>query len=91
MNEAILAYNVPAMIGGVVAMVLMIVFADQVVWRPLVAWSQRFKVEDVAAAVEPNSWVLDLARRSTRLRQVLSMFDTSQHSMLGAGLRPKLS
>ena len=89
MNEAILASNVPAMIGGVVAMVLMIVFADQVVWRPLAAWSQKFKVEDVAAVVEPHSWVLDLVRRSTWLRQVLSMFDTSQRSMLGAGLRPK--
>jgi NitT/TauT family transport system permease protein len=89
MNEAILASNVPAMIGGVVAMVLMIVFADQVVWRPLAAWSQKFKVEDVAAVVEPHSWVLDLARRSTWLRQVLSMFDTPQRSMRGAGLRPK--
>jgi NitT/TauT family transport system permease protein len=89
MNEAILASNVPAMIGGVVAMVLMIVFADQVVWRPLAAWSQKFKVEDVAAVVEPHSWVLDLARRSTWLRQVLSMFDTSQRSMVGGGLRPK--
>jgi NitT/TauT family transport system permease protein len=89
MNEAILAYNVPAMIAGVVAMVLMIVFADQVVWRPLAAWSQRFKVEDVAAVVEPHSWVLDLVRRSTWLRQVRSIFDTSQRSMLGHGLRPQ--
>jgi NitT/TauT family transport system permease protein len=43
MNEAMLANNVPAMIADVIAMVLMIVFADQVVWRPLVAWSQRLR------------------------------------------------
>ena len=43
MNEAMLADNVPAMIADVIAMVLMIVFADQVVWRPLVAWSQRLQ------------------------------------------------
>jgi NitT/TauT family transport system permease protein len=91
MNEAILASNVPAMIGGVVAMVLMIVFADQVVWRPLAAWSQKFKVEDIAAVVEPHSWVLDLARRSTWLRQVLSVFDTSQRSMLDGWRRPLLN
>ena len=83
MNEAILA-NVPAMIGGVVAMVLMIVFADQVVWRPLAAWSQKFKVEDVAAVVEPHSWVLDLARRSTWLRQALDIRHVAAFDAEGA-------
>ena len=85
MNEAMLADDVPAMIADVIAMVLMIVFADQVVWRPLVAWSQRFKVEDVAGTVEPKSWVLDLARRSARLRKLFSVFDSSQRSMLRVG------
>jgi len=90
MNEAMLANNVPAMVADVIAMVLMIVFADQVVWRPLVAWSQRFKVEDVASVVEPKSWVLDLVRRSTWLRKLLTVFDTSHRSMIGTSFRPRL-
>jgi NitT/TauT family transport system permease protein len=90
MNEAMRANNVPAMVADVIAMVLMIVFADQVVWRPLVAWSLRFKVEDVAAVVEPRSWVLDLARRSTWLRRLLTVFDTSHRSMIGSSLQPRL-
>src|ERR1700722_1755783 len=53
MNAAMRANDVPAMIADVIAMVLMILFADQVVGRPLVAWSQRFKVEAVSGAVEP--------------------------------------
>jgi NitT/TauT family transport system permease protein len=91
MNEAMLADDVPAMIADVIAMVLMIVFADQVVWRPLVAWSQRFKVEDVAGTVEPKSWVLDLARRSARLRKLFSVFDSSERSMLAVGTRTSLA
>jgi NitT/TauT family transport system permease protein len=85
MNEAMLANNVPAMIADVIAMVLMIVFADQVVWRPLVAWSQRFKVEDVSGSVEPKSWVLTLARRSVRVRKLFAFFDPAERSMLSVG------
>ncbi|HEV8071554.1 MAG TPA: ABC transporter permease subunit [Planctomycetaceae bacterium] len=85
MNEAILQGDVPAMVAAVIAMVLMIVFVDQVVWRPLVAWSQRFKVEDLAATTEPKSWVLSLIRRSAPLRNFLSALDASRHSLLMTG------
>jgi len=47
---------------GVLAMLGMIVCVDQIVWRPLVAWSHKFTDE------EPNntshSWVLERLRRS---------------------------
>ncbi len=82
MNEAIIQGDVPAMVAAVIAMVMMIVFVDQVVWRPLVAWSQRFKVEDLAATTEPNSWVLTLIRRSAPLREFLAALDRWRHSLL---------
>ena len=49
---------------AVVAMVLMIVTLDQLVWRPIVAWSERFKMEDTAGVDTPKSWVMSLFRRS---------------------------
>jgi len=55
-----------AMVGALVAMMVMIVVVDQLFWRPLVAWSARFKFEDVGGGPAPRSWVLDLLRR-TRL------------------------
>jgi NitT/TauT family transport system permease protein len=85
MNEAILQGDVPAMVAAVIAMVLMIVFVDQVVWRPLVAWSQRFKVEDLAASTEPKSWVLSLIRRSAPLRDFMIALDASRRSLLMTG------
>ena len=90
MNEAMLANDVPAMVADVIAMVLMIVFADQVVWRPLVAWSQRFKVEDVAARSSPSRGCSTWPGVPRWLRGIVSVFDASRRSMLGAGSQPRL-
>ncbi|MGE5414863.1 MAG: ABC transporter permease [Syntrophomonadaceae bacterium] len=59
-----------AMLWAIVAMATMIIAVDQLLWKPLVAWSQRFRVEELASAEKPRSWVLDLVRRSPLLRHV---------------------
>jgi NitT/TauT family transport system permease protein len=77
MSEAISRGDATAMVAAIVAMTVMIVLVDQVVWRPIVAWSQRFKVEEVAELDAPTSWVLDTLRRSMvleRFRGVLARF-----------------
>ncbi len=61
-----------AMVWAIVAMALMILAVDQLLWKPLVAWSQRFRLEEISGAPPARSWVLDLVRRSwlaRRLRQ----------------------
>ncbi len=62
--------NGPAMVYGVLAMVAMIVLLDQVLWRPVIVWAQRFRVEETAGAETPRSWFLDLLRRSGLLRRI---------------------
>ncbi|MFI5395408.1 MAG: ABC transporter permease [Candidatus Binatia bacterium] len=64
MSVAIDHGDVPAMLFAIVAMVTMIVAVDQLVWRPVIAWSQKFKIEETEAATVPSSWMLDLLRRS---------------------------
>lgn len=64
MSVAIEHGDVRAMLSAVVAMVTMIVAVDQLVWRPVIAWSQKFKIEETEAATVSESWVLDLLRRS---------------------------
>ena len=49
---------------GVLAMVLMIVLLDQLLWRPVVAWAKKFRVEEGGAQEETTSWFLDWLRRS---------------------------
>ncbi|HZL34914.1 MAG TPA: ABC transporter permease subunit [Tepidisphaeraceae bacterium] len=51
-------------IGAVIAMVTMIVAVDQLFWRPIVAWSERFKMEETAETDKPQSWVLELFQNS---------------------------
>lgn len=64
MNEAINQGNTPCMIAAIIAMIIMIVVVDQLIWRPIVVWSQRFKLEDSADADKPQSWVLSLLAHS---------------------------
>ncbi len=49
---------------GVLAMVLMIVALDQLLWRPVVAWAKKFRVEEGGAQEETTSWFLDWLLRS---------------------------
>jgi NitT/TauT family transport system permease protein len=59
-----------AIIGGIATMVGVIVLMDQLIWRPVIAWAQKFKFEQVEAVESPHSRVLDFLRRS----KVLPLF-----------------
>jgi NitT/TauT family transport system permease protein len=56
--------NVRAVIWGLLTLVLVIVLLDQLIWRPLLAWSDRFKVEMVESDNPPTSWFYDALRDS---------------------------
>lgn len=62
MSLAIERGDVRGQLLGVLAMLGMIVFFDQVVWRPVVAWSQKFTDEDSGG--EHHSWMWERIRRS---------------------------
>jgi len=51
-------------------MVAVIVLLDQFIWRPVIAWAEKFKVEQVESTDTPRSWVLDLFRHSRGLEQI---------------------
>jgi NitT/TauT family transport system permease protein len=58
------ANNTRASIWGVVTMIGVIVLMDQLIWRPIIAWAEKFKFEQVEAIEAPQSPVLDFLRRS---------------------------
>jgi hypothetical protein len=70
MHEAIAQGATGAMVAGAAAMVVMIVAVDQLFWRPIVVWSQRFKMDQTAEADRPQSWVLSLLQRSRLFSRV---------------------
>ena len=58
-----------AIYWGLGAMVGVILLIDQLVWRPAIAWSDKFKFEQVESAAQPKSAVLNLLRRSNLLER----------------------
>ncbi len=53
---------------GLAVLIGVIVLIDFFVWRPLIAWAEKFKFESVEAQNSPQSFVLDFLRRSPSLR-----------------------
>jgi len=56
--------NLAALAIGLATLIILIVGLDQFVWRPLIAWSNRFNLQMVEEEYPPRSWVLDLLARS---------------------------
>ena len=51
-----------AALWAVVAMIVLILASDQLVWRPLLAWADKFKIELTESATPATSWVYNLLR-----------------------------
>jgi len=49
---------------GILTMIAVIVMIDQFVWRPVIAWAEKFKMEQVESASVPTSWVLHFLQHS---------------------------
>jgi NitT/TauT family transport system permease protein len=80
-----------AIAWGLSVMIGIIVLIDQLIWRPVIAWTEKFKFEQVEAAETPHSFVLDLLKRSRVLpflarisvipaREYLSLYFASRHA-----------
>jgi NitT/TauT family transport system permease protein len=65
---AIEKQNLPAIGYALLAMLLVIIAYDQLLFRPVVAWADKFRFEQTASASAPTSWMLDLFRRTRALR-----------------------
>ena len=75
-----------AQLLGVLAMLGMIVFVDQVVWRPLVAWSHKFTDEESNSA--SNSWFWERMRRSRLLRAGTLLWEFCERRIKPSAVAP---
>ena len=60
--------NYAAITWGLLTMVAIIVATDQLIWRPIIAWSDKFKFEQVESGTRVRSPLLHLLRHSRGLR-----------------------
>ncbi len=70
LQTAASAGDTTSILWGVLTMILVIVLLDQFVWRPVIAWAEKFKVEQVESTNAPRSWVLNLVEHSAGLARV---------------------
>jgi NitT/TauT family transport system permease protein len=85
MATAIDQGNIRALIYAILTMVLMIILVDQFFWRPIVAWSHKFKMELTEANERPHSFFLKILQRSaivhllvqTILKPIWKIVDTT--------------
>jgi len=70
LQTAASAGDTTSILWGIATMVAVIVLLDQFIWRPVIAWAEKFKVETVESTDAPRSWVLNLIQHSSGLAKI---------------------
>ncbi|MCM2291531.1 ABC transporter permease subunit [Allorhizobium sp. BGMRC 0089] len=87
---AIKEQNILAIGYAIAAMLAVIILYDQLLFRPLVAWADKFRFETTASSEEPTSWMLDLMRRSRVIAAITAPLGWLAHIVWSIRF-PKLS
>jgi len=69
---AIERQDIRAVVLAVATMAAVILAYDQLLFRPIVAWADKFRFEQTAAQQRPRSWVYDLVRRARLIRRIFA-------------------
>ena len=75
MSIAVNQGNFPAMVYAIIAMIVMIVFLDIFLWRPVAVWSQKFKIEETGQQfATSSSFILNLLKKAGLLQYTEGIF-----------------
>jgi NitT/TauT family transport system permease protein len=69
--QAISEQDLHAIGWVILTMTIVILLYDQLLFRPLVAWADKFRMENTSSGDAPESWLLDLIRRTRLIHQLL--------------------
>ncbi len=72
---AIAHKDLAAVFYAILAMLVVILIYDQLMFRPLIAWADRFRIDDEQADETPESWALTMYRRSRLLDLMTTPFE----------------
>ncbi len=74
---------------AILAMVVVIALYDQIMFRPLVAWADKFRFENVAGEMAPESWLLRLLQRGRVVRLLVAPFERAIDRFLRLRFAPR--
>ncbi|MDB5953454.1 ABC transporter permease subunit [Ramlibacter sp.] len=80
---AIAEENGRAILWAIGAMLAGIILYDQLFFRPLLAWADKFRFEESQGDTAQNSWLLDWGRRSAVVRAISDQFWAGMRGALG--------
>ncbi len=83
--------DIAAVFEAIATMLVVILLYDQLLFRPLVAWSARFRFETTPGAVAADPWMLALLRRTRLLNRASHLFSDMLTSVGGLPLGPRPS
>ncbi len=63
--------DIQAVTAGVITLILTITLIDQLLWRPILVWAEKFKVEMVAGEYPPQSWFRQMMVRSVLVQRFM--------------------
>ncbi|MDE2111465.1 MAG: ABC transporter permease subunit [Alphaproteobacteria bacterium] len=76
---AIAAKSLKAIVWAILAMLVVIIIFDQLLFRPLVAWADRFRIDAEPGDEATESWALAMFRRSKLIDAIGAPFDRLMH------------
>lgn len=74
------AENIPAIMYAILTMLIVILLYDQLLFRPLLTWGEKFKPELTQGSQHPTSWVLTMVSRS----KIFYVLSKVWNALLGA-------
>ncbi|KAF3999140.1 ABC transporter permease [Glaciimonas immobilis] len=84
---AISEHNLGAVGWVIVVMTAVIICYDQLLFRPLVAWADKFRMENTTAQFSPSSWLLNLIQRTRLIQAILLPFGYLFRRVITAPMR----
>lgn len=81
--------DITAMILAAFSMIILIIFLDQLLWRPLIAWAQKFRLENNTPSTSASSWFLHVLQKASfsELKSLLPSFSLNRKKTFSATTR----
>ena len=86
---ALVSKNIRAVFYAIAAMLLVILLYDQLLFRPLVAWSGKFRFETTQVEAGEDPWMLAMLRRTRVLRRAGDALGALFFMVSGLRLAPR--
>jgi NitT/TauT family transport system permease protein len=68
--------NKSAMVSGILAMITVIVVVDFLLWRPIIAWTRKFQIDDQPQHAQEIPFITLLLRESTFVQRIINFLSS---------------